>query len=98
MSESPSNPVSSEKRSYSVSLWIDLNAYGLDLYEFVCFDHWQALALAISEHKTAGRPLSADTRFLVEGPCRDRNCDCGGKIRCHTGFVCAETADRGWAN
>jgi hypothetical protein len=95
MSEFPSNPVSSEKRPYSVSLWTDLKAYGLDLYEFVCIDHWQALALAISEHKAAGRPLFANTRFLVEGPCLDQGC---GKQRCIAGFVCPETADRGWMN
>lgn len=64
MSEFPSNPVSSEKRPYSVSLWTDLKAYGLDLYEFVCIDHWQALALAISEHKAAGRPLFCEHPFL----------------------------------
>jgi hypothetical protein len=95
---SASNQSSSEKPLYLVFLWTDLKADGLDLYEYVCRDHCEAVALAISEHKSAGRPLSMNTRFLVEGPCPDRGCDCGGKLRAKMGFVCPETTDRGWTN
>ena len=94
---SPNNP-STEKSSYWVALWTGLHADGIDAYEYSCFDHWQALALAISDHKAAGRPFSSVTRFLVEGPCRDRGCDCGGKSRAKAGLVSGEAADKGWMN
>jgi hypothetical protein len=98
MSESPNNPSSTEKRSFLVVLWTDLLVDGADAYEYFCFDHQEALSLAVSEHKTAGRPLSTGTRFLVEGPCRDRGCDCGGKKRTKEGLVLCATTDCGWAN
>lgn len=98
MSGSASNPSSSENRAYFIALWTDLGADGMDIYEYFGVDHWEALALAISDHKSAGRPLSIDTRFYVEGPCPDRGCDCGGKTRAKFGFVCCITADRGWTN
>jgi len=98
MSESLNNPSTTEKRSFLVFLWTDLLGDGADAYEYSCFDHQEALSLAISEHKTAGRPLSTGTSFLVEGPCRDRGCDCGGKKRTKAGFVLLATTDCGRTN
>lgn len=98
MSESLNNPSSTEKRSFLVFLWTDLLGDGADASEYSCFDHQEPLSLAISEHKTAGRPLSTGIRFLVEGPCRDRGCDCGGKKRAKAGLVFTATTDCGWTN
>lgn len=86
-----------EKDTYSVALWTDLWANG-DAYEYFCGDHMEALEFAVSEHKMAGRPLPLGTCYLVQGPCHDPNCDCGGKIRCKTGLLFPETAARGWMN
>jgi hypothetical protein len=94
MFEFPSNNSASEKDSYSVAIWTD----GIDVYDYFCFDHLEALQLAISDHKMAGRPLPMGTRFLVEGPCHDGGCDCGGKNRAKAGVIWSEAAGLGLTN
>jgi len=61
----------SEKYAYWVALWTDLAVDGADAYEYSCGDHMEALELAVSEHKMAGRPLPKGTHYLVKGPCQD---------------------------
>ncbi len=90
------NDAASEQGSYSVALWTDTVDL-IDLYEYFCFGHMEALQLAISEHKMAGRPFPAGTRFLVEGPCHDQGCGCGKK-RAKAGFLFTEAASEGWTN
>lgn len=98
MSDFESKRSSFEKDTYLVALWTDLEADGADAYDYFCGDHMEALGLAISEHKMAGRPLPIGTSYLVQGPCHDACCDCGGKIRCKAGTLFPETAGRGWTN
>jgi len=76
---------------YLVTLCVDGR---LCEYSVFSFDHWQALQLAIAEHKEAGHPLPLVTGCLVEGPCHERGCDCGGRMRIKEYFVCSETKSR----
>lgn len=98
MFDFPSNNSAPVKDSYLVAIWTNLLTDGVDVYDYFCFDHLEALQLAISEHKMAGRPLPVDARYLVEGPCHDRGCDCGGKNRAKAGVICSEAAGRGLTN
>jgi hypothetical protein len=45
---------------------------------YFCFDHWQALHLAVADHQKAGHPLPLGTSCIVDGPCHDHACGCGG--------------------
>lgn len=62
--------------------WVGI-AVGATLYTYPLFSHshFEALRTAVTEHRTAGHPLPAGTCCYVDGPCHDRACECGGKIR-----------------
>ena len=94
MIDFPRKYAASEQDSYWVALWVTDT---IDLYDYIAFNHIEALQLAFSDHKMAGRPLPAGTPYLVAGPCRDHGCDCG-KTRTKTGFVLPETASGGLTN
>jgi hypothetical protein len=98
MFDSDNSKPTTENHAYWVALWIDLEGDGADAYEYCCGNHLEALELAVSEHKMAGRPLPTGTHYLVKGPCQDSHCDRGGKIRCQAGLLFPETTDRGWTN
>ena len=73
---------------YTIAIWVDQILY---LHFHVCSDFSEALHKAIEEHRAAGRPLPIGTRCLVEGRCRERSCDCGGKMRIRECFIVPAT-------
>lgn len=99
MSDFPSNSSVFERDWYSVLFWTDQLNDGIDMYEYFCLNHNEALGLAASEHKMAGHVLIG-TRFSVEGPCHDHDIGCGGcgKNREKVGIVCSQDLVRGVTN
>ena len=99
MSNFPRNNSVFERNWYSVLFWAAGFTDGIDVYEYFCLDHKEALGLAASEHALAGRVLIG-TRFSVEGPCHDHDRDCGGcgKNREIVGIICSEDLVRGMTN
>jgi len=64
--------------SYEVAISVDGKLY---LYRYLCSNHLEALMMALKDHMEAGYPLPLGTPCLVQGPCADSACDCGGKLR-----------------
>ena len=63
---------------YWVSIAVGAKTY---MYPLFSYSHFEALSTAMTEHQRAGHPLPAGTCCYVDGPCHDRACQCGGKIR-----------------
>lgn len=77
-----------KKEVYTVAIVVDECAY---LYPCPCLNHKQALEMAFAAHIEASRPLPLGTRCLVDGPCQESDCNCGGRNRTMDCFTCTGT-------
>jgi hypothetical protein len=80
---------------YFVTIRIDGCWY---TYYYFCFDHWHALQLAVADHQKAGHPLPLGTSCIVDGPCHDHACGCGGQKRIKEYFVFPQTKSQDLTN
>jgi hypothetical protein len=76
---------------YRVTLCVDGRLYE---YSVFCLDHWQALQLAIADHRAAGHHLPLVTGCLVDGPCHDRGATVADGCISKSISLCSETKSR----
>ena len=62
------------KDIYCIGVVVDGAAY---IYGCDCFNHWEALEMALIHYRAAGISISAVTDCYVYGPCHGPGCDCG---------------------
>ena len=62
------------KDIYCIGVVVDGAAY---MYGCDCFNHWEALEMALIQHRAAGISIPVGTYCYVYGACHDPGCHCG---------------------